>query len=231
MASDTDQNDTRPQTNRSEDRPDAERDEPTAQTADQRDAAERYETIRQLAIAGELEHPPEAEEIVETLLDTIAQRDETQARLLRAAADHQNYQRRAANNEREAREMGVRGVVSSLIPLIDQFEMAMAQDPAKVSGETIVLGVKMIRDEFLRVLAGYGVAPIAPEVGDEFNPGDHEAMMQQPAEGVEPGRVSMVMSTGYKLGDRVVRPAKVGVAPRPEPDTSSDTSSDKGEEQ
>ncbi|MCC5822686.1 MAG: nucleotide exchange factor GrpE [Phycisphaerales bacterium] len=216
MASDTEQNDTRPRANQAEGRPDAERDAPVEQTADQREAAERYEAIRQLALAGELEHPPEAEEIVETLLDTIAQRDEIQSRLLRAAADHQNYQRRAANNEREARELGVRGVVSSLIPLIDQFEMAMAQDPARVSGETIVLGVKMIRDEFLRVLAGYGVAPIAPDIGDEFNPGDHEAMMQQPAEGVEPGCVSMVMSTGYKLGDRVVRPAKVGVAPQRE---------------
>ena len=214
MASDTEQNDTKHE-----------------DTGSDSDAAERYETIRQLAISGELEHPPEAEEIVETLLDTIAQRDETQARLLRAAADHQNYQRRAANNEREAREMGVRGVVASLIPLIDQFELAMSQDPAKVPGETIVMGVKMIRDEFLRVLAAYGVAPIAPEVGDEFNPGDHEAMMQQPAEGVEPGRVSMVMSTGYKLGDRVVRPAKVGVAPRPEPNTPPDTPPEKGEEQ
>ena len=54
---------------------------------------------------------------------------------------------------------------------------------------------------------------IAPQVGDEFNPGHHEAMLQQPAEGVEPGHVSLVMTTGYKLGDRVVRPAKVGVAP------------------
>tara|TARA_R110000782_G_scaffold20675_17_gene55879 strand:- start:9053 stop:9694 length:642 start_codon:yes stop_codon:yes gene_type:complete len=180
------------------------------------DAAARYETIRQMALAGELEFPPEADEIVGALLDTIAQRDETQSRLLRAAADHQNFQRRASINEREAREMATRGVVSSLIPLIDQFELALMQDPAKVSGETITMGVKMIRDEFLRVLGAYGVVPIAPEIGDEFNPGPHEAMMQQPAEGVEPGHISFVMSTGYKLGDRVVRPAKVGVAPTPD---------------
>lgn len=184
----------------------------TLPTADD-DADARYEMIRQLARSGDLEFPPEADEIVGALLDTIAQRDETQSRLLRAAADHQNFQRRAVNNEREAREMAVRGVVSSLIPLIDQFEMALMQDPAKVSGETIVMGVKMIRDEFMRVLGNYGVAPIAPKIGDEFNPGDHEAMMQQPAEGVEPGHVSFVLSTGYKLGERVVRPAKVGVAP------------------
>lgn len=177
------------------------------------DAGARYEAIRQLAASGELEYPPEADEIVGALRDTLTQRDANQAKLIRAIADLQNYQRRAANNEREAREMATRGVVGSLIPLIDQFEMALMQDPAKVSGETIAQGVRMIRDEFLRVLAGYGVAPIAPKIGDEFNPGDHEAMMQQAVEGVEPGHVSFVMSTGYKLGDRVVRPAKVGVAP------------------
>jgi molecular chaperone GrpE len=181
---------------------------------DDQDAAARYETIRQLAQSGELEYSPEAEEIVGALKDTIAQRDTNHAKLIRSIADLQNYQRRASNNEREAADMARRGVVSSLIPLIDQFEMALMQDPEKVSGETVFKGVGMIRDEFLRVLGGYGVVPIAPVIGDEFNPGDHEALMQQPAEGVEPGRVSFVISTGYKLGDRVVRPAKVGVAPQ-----------------
>ncbi len=194
--------------------------DPSTLPTDDADAAERYETIRQLALSGELEYPPEADEIVAALKDTIAQRDENHAKLIRTLADHQNYQRRAAINEREAGDMARRGVVSSLIPLIDQFEMALMQDPAKVSGETIAMGVKMIRDEFLRVLSGYGVAPISPNVGDEFNPGDHEAMMQQPAEGVEPGHISMVMSTGYKLGDRVVRPAKVGVAPQSAPENA-----------
>ncbi|MFK7882923.1 MAG: nucleotide exchange factor GrpE [Phycisphaerales bacterium] len=182
--------------------------------ADDADAAARFETIRQLAQSGELEYPAEADEIVEALKDTITQRDENHAKIIRAIADLQNYQRRASNNERESADMARRGVVSSLIPLVDQFEMALMQDPDKVSGETIVKGVGMIRDEFIRVLSGYGVSQIMPLLGDEFNPGDHEAMMQQSAEGVEPGHISFVLSTGYKLGDRVVRPAKVGVAPQ-----------------
>lgn len=190
--------------------------DPSTLPTEDRDESARYESIRQLAQSGELEFPPEADEIVGALLDTIVQRDEFQARLLRAVADHQNFQRRAAINEREAREMAIRGVVISLIPLIDQFELALTQNPENVSGETIVAGVRIMRDEFLRVLAAYGVSPIAAEIGDEFNPGPHEAMMQQPAEGVEPGHISIVMSTGYKLGERVVRPAKVGVAPRSE---------------
>ncbi|RMH29833.1 MAG: nucleotide exchange factor GrpE [Planctomycetota bacterium] len=192
--------------------------DPSTLPTDDQDAAERYEIIRQLAMSGELEYPPEAEDIVAALKDTIAQRDENHAKLIRTLADHQNYQRRAAINEREAADMARRGVVSSLIPLIDQFEMALVQDPAKVSAETIAMGVKMIRDEFLRVLSGYGVSQIAPSVGDEFNPGDHEAMIQQAAEGVEPGHISMVLSTGYKLGERVVRPAKVAVAPQNAPE-------------
>ena len=110
--------------------------------------------------------------------------------------------------------MAVRGVVSGLIPLIDQFELALIQDPTKASVDSLTAGVRMIRDEFVRTLSNYGVSAIAPQVGDEFRPGDHEAMMQMPAEGVAPGHISMVMNTGYKLGERVVRPAKVGVAPQ-----------------
>ncbi|MFG0245228.1 MAG: nucleotide exchange factor GrpE [Phycisphaerales bacterium JB052] len=190
-----------------------------AQQEAQREAEEhaaRMESIRQLALSGELETSPETEEIVEALVDTVRLRDELQDRLLRAAADHQNFQRRASGNEREARTSATQGVVQSLIPLLDTFEMAMTQDPEKVSAQTVLDGVKMLRDEFMRLLGNYGVTPINPSVGDEFNPVEHAAMMQQPADGIEPGHISLVMGIGFKLGDRVVRPAKVGVVPQPE---------------
>ena len=176
----------------------------------------RLEAIRQLALAGELEVPEEAEEIVDALLDTIAQRDEHFGRFQEMAAEHQNFQRRASINEREARTSAMTGVVQALIPLIDHFEMALTQDPEKVSAADVIGGVKLIRSEFLRMLSSYGVSPIDPKVGDEFNPNEHAAMMQQAVDGVEPGRVSIAMGMGYKLGERVVRPAKVGVAPRVE---------------
>lgn len=180
--------------------------------------AGRMESIRQLAISGELETPAECDEIIEALLDTIRLRDEAQDRLLRAVADHQNFQRRAAGNEREARTSATQGVVQSLIPLLDTFEMALLQNPEKVSAQQVIDGVKMIRDEFLRMLGNYGVTPINPSVGDEFNPLEHAAMMQQPGEGVAPGHISINMGMGYKLGERVVRPAKVAVAPSDEED-------------
>jgi len=177
------------------------------------DRAARYETIRQMALSGELEYAPECEEIVEALLDTIVQRDENFGRFQGMAAEHQNFQRRASMNEQEARISSRQGVVQALIPLMDHFEMALLQDPEKVSAKDVIFGVEMIRGEFLKILGGYGVSQIAPKLGDAFDPGKHAAMLQQPVEGVEPGHISFVMSVGYMLGERVIRPAKVGVAP------------------
>jgi molecular chaperone GrpE len=192
--------------------------------AERQEHAGRMESIRQLAQAGELEISAENEELIEALIDTINQRDDNQGKLLRAAADHQNFQRRASVNEREARTGATQGVVQSLIPLLDTFEMALLQDAEKISAQQVIDGVKMIRDEFIRMLSGYGVSAIDPKVGDEFNPVEHAAMMQQPADGIEPGHISINMGMGYKLGERVVRPAKVAVVPTAEDGDSSETS-------
>jgi molecular chaperone GrpE len=177
------------------------------------DKSARFETIRQMALSGELEYGPESEEIVEALIETIGQRDDNFGRFQAMAAEHQNFQRRASMNENEARISSRQGVVQALIPLMDHFEMALMQDPEKVSAKDVIAGVEMIRSEFLRMLSGYGVSAIEPKVGDVFDPGPHAAMMQQAADGIEPGHISLVMGVGYKLGDRVIRPAKVGVAP------------------
>jgi molecular chaperone GrpE len=70
----------------------------------------------------------------------------------------------------------------------------------------------------VRVLELHGVALINPKPNDEFDPNRHSAIMQQAAEGVEPGRVSATYQPGYALGDRVIRSAKVAVAPAGAPD-------------
>jgi len=187
-----------------------------AEEAFDADRAARFETIRQMALSGELEYLPESEEIVETLIETIGQRDENFGRFQGMAAEHTNFQRRASLNEQEARISSRQGVVQALIPLMDHFEMALLQDPEKVSAKDVMSGVEMIRSEFLKMLSGYGVSAIEPKVGDAFDPGPHAAMMQQAVDGVEPGCISLVMGVGYMLGDRVIRPAKVGVAPEAE---------------
>ncbi|MEQ8770610.1 MAG: nucleotide exchange factor GrpE [Phycisphaerales bacterium] len=180
---------------------------------DDADLTERIAEIQGLARAGELEAPAGAEEIVAALTAALAERDEQFAKLQRAVADHQNFQRRAGINEREARTQALTGVVQSIIPVLDNFELALGQDLEKATAQQIAGGVTVIRDELLRVLSTYGVTKIDPQVGDEFDPMEHEAMLQQPAEGVGPGRIAAALGVGYKLGERVVRPAKVAVVP------------------
>lgn len=175
--------------------------------------AERIAEIQDLARAGELEAPAGAEEIVGALASVLADRDELFAKLQRAVADHQNFQRRAGINEREARTQALTGVVQSIIPVLDNFELALGQDHEKTTAEQIAGGVAVIRDELIRVLGSYGVTKIDPSVGEVFNPMEHEAMLQQPADGIEPGCIAMSLGVGYKLGERVVRPAKVAVVP------------------
>lgn len=141
------------------------------------------------------------------------ERDEFREKYLRALAEYQNYQRRALVNEREAREQGVRAVLTSLLAPLDHFDLALGQDPSKASAEQILSGVRVIRDEILKVLGLHGVGVVSPQRGDEFVPTHHEAIMQQEAEDVEPGHIVSVMQPGYTLNERVVRPAKVSVRP------------------
>ncbi|MFA6044633.1 MAG: nucleotide exchange factor GrpE [Phycisphaerales bacterium] len=150
----------------------------------------------------------------EKLAQLTAELDDAKARALRLMADYQNYQRRAYLNEDVAKQQGIASVVTSVVPVLDHFDLALMQDPSKASAEQIMAGVRVIREELLKALAQRGVGVIAPQPNDEFNPGRHEAVMQQPADGIFPGHIVQCFQLGYTLGpERVLRPAKVVVAP------------------
>ena len=160
----------------------------------------------------ELEAEAEAQ-IVDEMRQQLAELDN---RYKRALADYQNSQRRAVENERRARQEGMASVVESLIPVMDHFTLALSVDPEKASAEQIFGGVKVILDELTKTLGGYGVAPIEPKPNDEFDPMRHQAMMVVDAPDVAPGRIVAVYQSGYALGERVIRPAKVSVRPAEE---------------
>jgi molecular chaperone GrpE len=129
----------------------------------------------------------------------------------RALADFANFQRRAVENESKSRERGIAEVVRNLVPVLDQFEMALDQEGA--SKDSILEGVSLVRDELMRALAKNGVESITPQMGEEFDPNRHEAMLQHPAESIEPGHVSLIVKSGWSMGALVLRPAQVGIAP------------------
>lgn len=156
----------------------------------------------------------EPEEDSESELDRLrAELDDLNSRYLRTLADYQNSQRRHAANEREARQQGVTSVLLNVLTVVDHFDLALSQDPARSTADQIIGGVKVIRDELLKVLQNHGVTTVLAWPNEQFDPRLHEAVMQDAAEGIKPGHVVATLQAGYKLGDRVIRPAKVSVAP------------------
>lgn len=146
----------------------------------------------------------------------LAEIEEWKGKYTRALADFRNYQRRALENEEEARKQGAISVVRSLLGVLDHFDLALKHDADSASAEQIIKGVGIIRSQLTQALASVGVSAIEPKSGEMFDPHRHEAVAHLPAPGVEPGRVASMLQTGYALGERVLRPAKVAVAKEPD---------------
>lgn len=153
------------------------------------------------------------EELLELdVADLAAKLTEAKMAHQRALADFQNYQRRQYESERRACEGAAAGVVESMVNVLDTFEMARKMDPKKTPPEAMFQGIEMIRFEMLRVLGMRGFGVIEPARGDAFDPNVHEALQQIASDDVEPGCVVELARPGYRMNERVIRPAQVIVA-------------------
>lgn len=159
--------------------------------------------------AADIELSEEAAQLVHNLQSQI---DEAVAARQRALADFRNYQKRAAESEIHANKAGSARIARSLLSVVDQFDMALDQDTQQLSVEQLLSGIRLVRGELVKALQSHGVNRFEPEIGDEFDPMMHEAMMRQPSEDVEPNHIVSVLQVGYKMGDLVLRPAKVAIA-------------------
>jgi len=125
----------------------------------------------------------------------------------RAAADYQNYKRRMEEERSEVGRIASASFIINLLPLMDDIERALRDVDAKLAGLTWIDGIWLIYRKFEAVLQNAGVTEIEAD-GVMFDPTVHEAISE--AEGEE-GKVVSVVQKGYKLGDRVLRPAMVVV--------------------
>jgi molecular chaperone GrpE len=148
------------------------------------------------------------------IADLRRQVDERQSAYLRALADFQNFQRRAGENEVRAKDRGVAQLARAIVPVLEQMDLALGHDLSALDSAKLAGAVEMIRRELLKALEGQGITRIEPKPGDEFDPMQHEAVMQQVAEGVEPGCIASCFQAGYRFGDTALRPAKVAVTPK-----------------
>jgi molecular chaperone GrpE len=143
-----------------------------------------------------------------------SERDDLYQRLARATADFKNTQKRIQGEADQRVQYANQSLIKSLLPVIDNFERALAQDASKVDAAAILRGMQIVHDQWLNVLKQQLVNEIAPKPGDPFDPARHEALMQQDAPQYA-GKGQTVVQTlqkGYSLGDRVLRPAQVAVS-------------------
>lgn len=129
----------------------------------------------------------------------------------RTLAEFQNYKRRTERETRDTYQNAVFDVLKSLLPIIDDFERALANVPEDLAGNNWVQGVTLIQRKFTNLLGDYQVSTIDP-VGEPFDPTRHEAIGVEEGSEVEQGHVSTVLQKGYVAGEQVLRPAIVKVA-------------------
>ena len=158
-------------------------------------------------------HPPQAEveaepETLEAQLDKArAEAQRYLANWQRSEADFSNYKRRMEQDRDEARRMGNAALIINILPVLDDLERALASLDISLAGLTWFDGIRLIYRKLLLVLENAGVRQIEAE-GQPFDPRFHEAVMHGP--GPE-GKVVAEVQRGYKLHDRVLRPAMVVV--------------------
>lgn len=156
----------------------------------------------------------EIEGDLDELVKVAAQRDEYLALAQRTQADFENYRRRVARESALAQERGVAKLARELVPALDNLDRALAEAAASAEDDDPLLrGVRLVRCELSDALARLGVESFSP-AGESFDPMLHEAMAStpQPPDGPPSGTVVEVYQPGYRLGEQVIRPARVLVA-------------------
>ena len=138
----------------------------------------------------------------------IAERDEYLDHLKRVAAEFENYRKRAARDQQNLAARAAERLVRELLPVLDDLERAL-QAAEEHEEATLEEGVRLVHRQLEEALRKEGLAEV-PTDGD-FDPHLHEALLAQPAE-AESGTILEVLQKGYRLGDRVIRPARVVVA-------------------
>ncbi len=153
-------------------------------------------------------------ENAEELRTKAAERDKYFDLWLREKAEFDNYQKRAQREQLQERRYANLPLALDLLPVIDNLERATAA--AKQANETgpLVQGVAMVLTLFFEILRRHGITVIEAE-GQPFDPNLHEAVMQQPNASKPPQTVLQVLERGFKIHDRVLRPAKVIVSKEP----------------
>ncbi|MEP7286305.1 MAG: nucleotide exchange factor GrpE [Chloroflexota bacterium] len=129
----------------------------------------------------------------------------------RSRADFVNYRKRAEKEREEVYQNASVDTLRKLLPVIDDFDRAIANVPANKANDEVIKGFGLIHRKLVTLLENTGITVINP-IGEEFNPEHHEAIGQDESSDVPSGHVTAVLQKGYIHGDKMLRPAIVRVA-------------------
>jgi molecular chaperone GrpE len=155
-------------------------------------------------------------EQLEELKSRAAKADDSWERLVRTTADFDNFKKRAARERTEAVQFANSSLLQKLLPVLDSFEMALSalQTAKDEKSSSLQTGITMVQSQLKNILAEAGLEEI-DATGKEFDPTQHEAVSQQDTDDVPEGRVVQQIRKGYKLRERLLRPAAAVVARKP----------------
>jgi molecular chaperone GrpE len=142
---------------------------------------------------------------------------ELKDRLLRALAETENLRKRAEKERRDAEVYGATRLARDLLPVYDSFARALdsATDAARAAAPGLLEGIELTQRALLAAYEKAKIIPVDPQVGERFDPNLHQAMFEAPVPGTKAGDIIQVMTEGFLLHDRLLRPAQVGVSSTP----------------
>ncbi len=159
-----------------------------------------------------------------------AERDELKDRLLRSLAEGENLRKRADRDRRDAELYGGVRLARDILSVHDNLGRALEtiDDELREKASGLVEGLELTQKDLLAAFSKHKIEMVSPELGEKFDPKLHQAMFEAPVPGQPAGSIIQVMSTGFVIGERLLRPAQVGVssgggaAPKPQEDAESE---------
>jgi len=195
-------------------------------SADQVDVVEEAEVVEE---EGEPDELSEVERLQKELEEARAEAEEYLDGWRRAQAEFSNYKKRQRAEQAKIRELANASLLRKLLPVLDDFDRAIATMPEGVQKLSWSQGLLMVRRKLEAILESEGVEPIET-AGESFDPYYHEAVTHEELEGYGEGEIIGEVQKGYVLGDRVLRPALVRVAKAPSIPPKQEKEDAEGEE-
>ncbi|MEE9388193.1 MAG: nucleotide exchange factor GrpE [Paracoccaceae bacterium] len=179
---------------------------------------EELENMAEISLGEGFADEPEASaEGADELEAMRGERDDMRDRFMRTLADAENSRKRSERDRREAEQYGGSKLARDILPVYDNLTRALetvTEEQSQVS-KALIQGVELTMREVLSVFKKHGIDVIKPEIGDRFDPQNHQAMFEAALPDTKSGDIIQVMAEGFMLHDRLLRPAQVGVSSTP----------------